>query len=95
MKLRIELPSLGDVKGAFNIQSTGDVQGTCDDVFTPLADKNKIKGEFTCYGSVENPGGEGSTPVVTGSNPKKTGAASAVGVSGSALLAGLAAIFFL
>jgi hypothetical protein len=94
-KIRIELPALADVKGAFNIQSTGDVQKTCDDTFSPLHKKGKIQGNFVCVGRVENPGGEGSTPTVTGNGPKKTGAASAVHVQAGALLAGLAAVFFL
>lgn len=91
----VSLPALNDVKGAFNIQSTGDIQGTCDDTFEPMKDKGKIQGEYDCFGSVENPGGEGTTPTQTGGNAKKTGAAVAINVENSALLAGLAAAFFL
>jgi hypothetical protein len=86
---------LNDVKGAFNIQSTGDVQGTCDNTFKPLHDKGKIQGKYFCQGSVANPGGQGTTPTVTGGQAKKTGAASALNVQGNAMLVGLAAAFFL
>jgi len=92
---KIELPKLGDVKGAFNIQSTGSVQKTCDDVFSPLHDKGKIQGNYVCVGEVVAPGGEGTTPVTTGGQPKKTGAASAMHVQGAALIGGLAAALLL
>lgn len=92
---KVDLPALNYVKGAFNIQSTGDIQKTCDDVFKPLESKDKIKGDYKCVGSVEKPGGEGTTPTQTAGNAKKTGAAVAISVENSALLAGLAAAFFL
>jgi hypothetical protein len=57
--------------------------------------KGKIQGEYNCFGSVANPGGEGTTPTQTGASAKKTGAAVAINVENSALLAGLAAAFFL
>ncbi|KAF2740693.1 GPI-anchored cell wall organization protein Ecm33 [Polyplosphaeria fusca] len=92
----VELPALNDVKGAFNLQSTGDIQKACDDSFQPLKDKGKIQGNFVCKGSVANPGGEGSTPTVTGAGAKKTGAASALSIDTNALgLVGLAAAFLL
>ncbi|KAF2273199.1 uncharacterized protein EI97DRAFT_384044 [Westerdykella ornata] len=91
---KIDIPNLSDVKGTFNIQSTGDVQGTCDDFFKPLKSKGRIQGPFVCKGFVEKPGGEGTDPKVTG-NPKKTGSASTANAPASALLIGLAAAFFL
>lgn len=91
---RIELPALTEVAGTFNIQSTGQVQDTCDDVFEPLKKNGSIRGSFTCVGEVANPGGEGSTPTVTG-GPKKTNAATPLDVTSGSLLFGLAAAFFL
>ncbi|KAF2184390.1 GPI-anchored cell wall organization protein Ecm33 [Zopfia rhizophila CBS 207.26] len=93
----VSLPALNDVDGAFNLQSTGDVQGQCDDFFKPLSDKKRIKGKFTCFGSVAKPGGQGTTPTVTGANSKKTGAASTLNVQKNAAmgLMGLAAAFFM
>ncbi|KAF2117768.1 GPI-anchored cell wall organization protein Ecm33 [Lophiotrema nucula] len=93
---KLEIPALNDVKGAFNVQSTGDVQQTCDSDFKPLKDKGKIQGKYFCQGSVANPGGEGTTPVATGAGAKKTGAASSLNVDANALgLIGLAAAFLL
>ncbi|KAF2467122.1 GPI-anchored cell wall organization protein Ecm33 [Lindgomyces ingoldianus] len=93
----IQIPQLNDVKGAFNLQSTGDVQKECDDFFKPLKNKGKIQGKFVCVGSVAKPGGEGTTPTVTGASAKKTGAASTLNVQSNAAmgLMGLAAAFFL
>lgn len=93
---KIDLPALYEVGGAFNIQSTGEVQETCDEVFEPLSKNGSIKSnEFTCKGFVANPGGEGSTPTVTGAGAKKTNAATPLEVTGGSLLFGLAAAFFL
>lgn len=91
----VELPSIDKIFGAFNLQSTGQLQETCDDTFEPLKKKDRIKGKFLCKGSVANPGGEGTTPTVTGANADKTGAASVVQLGQNAMLAGLAAAFFL
>lgn len=91
----VSTPKLGLVKGAFNLQSTGDVQGTCDSFYKPLSSQRKIEGGYTCVGKAINPGGEGTKPSTTGSGAKKTGAASAVNFVPEALFAGLAAAFFL
>ena len=90
----VSLPALDDVKGSFNIQSTGDIQGTCDSDFKKLKSSSKIQGPYTCVGKVNNPGGEGTTPTSSADGSKKSGAASADKVQGSVLLAGLAAAMF-
>jgi len=94
---KIETPVLNDVKGAFNLQSTGDVQDVCDNFYKPLKSKDKIRGKFECVGQVEKPGGQGTKPTVTGSKSQKTGAASHLNVQSNAAmgLMGLAAAFFL
>ncbi|KAF2201993.1 GPI-anchored cell wall organization protein Ecm33 [Delitschia confertaspora ATCC 74209] len=94
----VQTPALNDVKGAFNLQSTGDVQKQCDEFYKPLKNKGKIQGYYECKGEVVKPGGQGTTPTVSGSGPKKTGAASALNVQSNAAamgLMGLAAAFFL
>jgi len=95
----VSLPSLTDVTGTFNIQSQGDIQGTCDSKFKPLSNQGgsgHIQGKYTCVGQVANPGGEGSSPTPTGSGAKKTNAASPLNVQAGALsFAGLAAALFL
>lgn len=92
----IELPALDMIKGAFNVQSTGDIQGTCDDVFEPLHSKGKIEGDFVCEGKLISPGGEGEDPgkKADGSEDKK-GAASSLQSSAILAAAGLAAAFFM
>lgn len=92
---KIDLKALSDVRGAFNIQSTGDIQETCDNTFKPMKGKGKIQGEYKCVGEVADPGGEGHNPTKTGGQPQKTGAASALDVKSNALLFGVAAAFFL
>jgi len=94
----IELPKLDHIKGAFNIQSTGDIQQTCDETFEPLHEKGKFEGDFVCEGKLIKPAGEGEDPgkKADGADDKK-GAASALNVQNSAILAaaGLAAAFFM
>lgn len=93
----VSTPALNDVKGAFNLQSTGDVSKPCDEFYKPLKSKGKIQGKYVCVGEVEKPAGQGSTPTSTGSNPKKTGAASSLNVPSAAAmgLMGLVAALFL
>lgn len=97
----VSLPSLAQVDGSFNIQSTGDIQKTCDEVFKPKSGSGKpIRGKFQCVGQVSNPGNIDSTPTPTGSGSpstsKPTGAASSIHVQQGVLgLAGLAVIAFL
>jgi hypothetical protein len=94
---KVDLPAIDNIQGAFNIQSTGDIQGTCDDYFSPLKDKSKIQGDFVCVGRVEKPGGEGSDPGKKTDGDKKKSAASALNVQAGAVLAGagLLAAFFM
>lgn len=77
----VELPSLDDVRGGTNIQSTETLDG-CDSL-KKLHDSGDIKGDFTCEGklSTANPkdgdvstkGGSGSSNS-SSSNSKKSGA---------------------
>lgn len=94
----LALPSLSDVIGTFNIQSTGDIQGTCDEQFKPLSTQGgsgRIQGKYTCVGKVINPGGEGTTPSTTGGT-SPTGAASSLNAQAGALsFAGFFAAFLL
>lgn len=48
---RIELPSLSDVQGALDIQSTEDIDEACD-AFKDLG--KRIQGKFECEGKNEN-----------------------------------------
>jgi hypothetical protein len=56
-----ELPKLDDVKGAFTVSSTEDIQSTCD-TFQKLKSGGEIQGKYTCdpNNANANEGGEGS-----------------------------------
>ncbi|OCK81807.1 hypothetical protein K432DRAFT_350312 [Lepidopterella palustris CBS 459.81] len=83
----VQLPSLGDVRGAFNIQSSGDLTKACAN-FQTLKSSSVIKGSYVCQGSVAKPGGAGTTPTPTssGAATSKTGAAGRLDVSSSAVM---------
>jgi hypothetical protein len=83
----VELPSLGDVRGAFNIQSSGDISKACSN-FQSLKSSSVIKGSYQCAGLQSKPGGAGTTPTGTASGAKasKTGAAGRLDVSSGAVM---------
>jgi hypothetical protein len=92
------LPSLKDAQGAFNIQSTGNLDESCK-IFDGQAGQNDvIKGKYTCAGTLSNPGGADSTPTSTGGAKatKSPGVAGHVEISSMAALSvsGLLAAFF-
>jgi hypothetical protein len=93
-----KLPSLKDAQGAFNIQSTGNLDESCK-IFDGQAGQNDvIKGKYTCAGTLSNPGGADSTPTSTGGAKatKSPGVAGHVEISSMAALSvsGLLAAFF-
>ena len=87
----VTLPSLGDVEGAFNLQSTGNIDSDCSYFKSISGNSAPIKGKFTCAGSQSHPGGAGSTPTAGGAS-SATGAASAFEVSTGAVF-GLTGVF--
>lgn len=89
---KVDMPALNEVKGAFNLQSSGDTQGACDN-FKKLADDGKLKGEYFCEDQVSDPGTAGTRPTGT-TNSQETGAASHLNVPVMGA-AGLLAAFFL
>jgi len=54
----VELPVLKDIRGAFNMQSSGPLD--CSKM--EQLGEDVTKGDFACYSNVEDPGTEGSTP---------------------------------
>jgi hypothetical protein len=91
----VQLPSLKDVQGAFNIQSTGDLTKQCAH-FSSLKDDSTIKGDYVCQGKVSHPGGAGTTPTAaaSGSKSTKTSAAGHVEIPAMVGVSGLIAAFF-
>lgn len=96
MVFSVSLPALSDVRGAFNLQSTKNINSACDH-FEPLSGQNNvIKGEYTCS-QTSNPQGTGTLPDGTNSGSSSTTSSSAAlpmlipGATG--LLGVVAAIF--
>ncbi len=71
---RVDLPALSQVKGAFNVQTSGEFNCSQFDKFN--ADKT-VKGKYVCTSKATNPGTPGSDPSATSTGGKstKTGAA--------------------
>jgi hypothetical protein len=92
----VETPSLDSVKGAFNLQSTGNVTEACA-FYKPLKDKKLIEGKYYCEGKLVNPGQQGSKPTSqSNDDSSKTGAATSLSaVNGALGLAAMAAVFLL
>lgn len=95
MACRVSLPALDDVKGAFDTQSTGNIDTSCD-VFNALEGK-AIQGKYACRSNNTraNEGGESSGGSAGGTgNGSGEGAAGIVSVNTAilslALVGGLA-----
>ena len=84
---RIELPSLSDVQGALDIQSTEDIEEACD-AFKDLG--KRIQGKFDCEGKNEN-ANEGGKSGKGGSGDDEDDAGAFLGAN-APLVLGVAAI---
>ncbi|KAK4121327.1 hypothetical protein N657DRAFT_577959 [Parathielavia appendiculata] len=97
----VDFPALEDVKGAFDVSSTADIQSSCDNLLKKAPQNQggdgKIQGTFSCTGLNENanedtdsePTGDGD---VTGSNGGDDKGSGAAGVTFNAALFGLVGI---
>lgn len=89
----VDLPELKDVRGAFNLQSTQDINSVCSH-FKPLSGQNNvIKGTFTCS-TTKTPGGVGTSTSSGSGGTTSSGAANPMLIPGATGVLGvLAAIF--
>lgn len=93
------LPKLSDVRGAFNLQSTENIESACSH-FEPLSGQNNvIKGEYTCKGEEDSPGGTGTLPAGTNSgsgsgSSSSSSAAHPILIPGATGLLGVVAAIF-
>ncbi|KAF2223632.1 GPI-anchored cell wall organization protein Ecm33 [Elsinoe ampelina] len=88
----VQLPALTNVAGAFNLQSSADIQQVCDR-FNPLRGRdNVIKGAYTCFGQQRNPGGVG-TPASSGSTSSQSGAGAKELYARSSAVTGVLGVF--
>ncbi|XPT00931.1 cell wall protein Ecm33 [Ascochyta lentis] len=93
----VETPKLNSVKGAFNLQSTGNISDVCANFYKPLKDKKFIQSnKYLCQGALVNPGQSGSKPTSQSGSDDKTGAATTLSaVNGALGLAAMAAVFLI
>ncbi|CAI0653966.1 Protein ecm33 [Colletotrichum fructicola] len=73
----VSIPALDDVKGAFDLQSTGDIDTSCD-VFNKMEGK-QIQGEYTCRSNNTNANSDSGTGGSAGGT-KSGGSEGAAGV---------------
>lgn len=89
----VALPAIHDIRGAFNLQSSGDISSNCTKFKGESGSSNVIKGKFTCAGKQSSPGGAGTTPTGTngaGASPTKSASAAIiVGVQSSMAMGAL------
>lgn len=83
------LPALNQVRGAFNIQTSG--QFNCS-AFQKLNSNKAIKGKFFCSGNQEKPGTADPSSTSSGGKTSKTGAAIHFEVSLPRILCGSSVI---
>ncbi|QDS76365.1 hypothetical protein FKW77_003240 [Venturia effusa] len=89
---QVSLPALKDNRGAFNIQSTGDLTDDCATFKAETGSSNVIKGKYTCAGKVANPGGAGTTPSSSASTGTKKSDAQTIGYSPANTFVGVLAV---
>ncbi|EEP80711.1 predicted protein [Uncinocarpus reesii 1704] len=85
----VELPELKEVRGQFNMQSSGKLN--CDPIKENV--KPNVRGTFTCLGDVDDP--QTRNPTSTGSNPSRSSGAALSGYvppSGMTILALIGAV---
>ncbi|KAL1296870.1 hypothetical protein AAFC00_004487 [Neodothiora populina] len=70
----VTFPALTDVRGAFNLQSSGVLD--CKPFDALKKQNGVIKGKYTCAGQQEKPSGQGSTPTGTSSSASATSSGS-------------------
>jgi hypothetical protein len=82
----VELPSLNDVRGAFDLESTGDITSSCS-VFDKLSPKSggQIQGEYSCTSDNANANNDTSTTGGTSSGSSNTSSSAVIGASGMSM----------
>jgi hypothetical protein len=91
----VSTPKLDNVKGAFNLQSSGQLNDTCD-FYKDLHSKKLIQSkDYTCEGTLIDPGQQGHDGTKQSGSGDKANAAPSLSPVNSALgLAAMAAVYF-
>lgn len=82
------LPKINDVRGAFNVQSSGDLTKDCSTFDGQKGSNMALKGDYQCAGKQSNPGDSGST-TSSSSGSGKTGAANHLDMPSTAVYTGV------
>ena len=93
---RIETPSLENVKGVFNLQSTGNIGDVCEKFYQPLKDKGRLqKDKYVCEGKLEkaNTAGNAHGPSSGNGGNKDDKEGAAVGLAVPSISLGLVGLF--
>ncbi|KAK3673731.1 cell wall protein Ecm33 [Recurvomyces mirabilis] len=84
----VDLPAISDIRGAFNLQSAGDISNACNH-FKPLSGSNNvIKGTYTCSGGESHPGGTGTLSPGTNTGSSSSSSSSAKSSANSLYISG-------
>ena len=91
MAIRVQLPALTQVQGAFNLQTSARIDCSA---FDDLSSKKVIRGKYTCLGSRARPGSQGTGSGSDGGSEEESAAGQIQAnlptlLGGTSLLAGL------
>jgi len=93
---KVSFPALNDVKGAFDLSSTGDIESSCTDLKKIASSKDggsgKIQGTFSCTSNNENANSDTSSTTGTGGGSNKPKPDAAAGLSLNVALLGFAGL---
>lgn len=89
--IRVQLPALTQVQGAFNLQTSAKFDCSA---FDQLSSNKVIRGKYTCLGMRTRPGGQGTGSGTSGGGDEKSSAGQIFAnlpatVGGTLVLAGL------
>jgi hypothetical protein len=94
-KPRVALPAIADVRGAFTILSSKDIDSSCANFDGIHGEDQIIKGEYTCQGDTETTtSGNDGTSTSSGSSRSSSGAANPMLIPGTTGLLGVFAAMF-
>ncbi|KAK1836014.1 hypothetical protein QBC39DRAFT_132118 [Podospora conica] len=92
----VSFPALNDVKGAFDLSSTGDIENSCTDLKKIASSKDggsgKIQGTFSCTSNNANANSDTSSTTGTGGGSSKPKDDAAAGLSFNMVLLGFAGL---
>lgn len=80
----VDLPALDDVRGAFDLSSTGDIDTSCDS-FNTLSSSDKIQGEYSCTSNNANANNDTDSTGGTSGGTSNSSSSAVVGATGMSM----------